>query len=497
MNHRPAPSPVYPIIVLFLSLLLPTRGPAQELISVEAQEIIEARFLTIALPFTATYDVATYKMLYTSRGAFGQPDTLSGLVALPLIEDQLLFPLTVYNHGTVTDREAVPSRVGVVERLLPNAFATSGYVVVAPDYIGLGDSRGFHPYLHAETEARAGRDMIVATKEWFAGGTDGAESSVRLNDQLFITGYSQGGHAAQALHRDLQLRPDSNQLTVTAATHLSGPYSISEVMRRELFSENPSTLPAFVAYTYLSYNRMYELFDSLAEAFVPPYLSVIDSFDRELIDGESFNTRLTELLNVEENTPFAAIFQDSIREQLRVAAGEAPVVMALRDNDTYEWAPLSPTLIYYCTEDEQVPPGNAILADSVMRLLGATDLTLTNGGPFDHGGCIVPAATATLDFFNALAERDIYVGVGAPEARAEVSIMPNPVRIGGSLLIRGLPTRSNSPYLLYDGSGRLVAEGVVSDEGSLQLPSKMQRGLHLLRIQLPNGNFLIRKLILH
>lgn len=34
--------------------------------------------------------------------------------------------------------------------------------------------------------------------------TFAANAGITLNEKLFITGYSQGGHASMALHRDLE-----------------------------------------------------------------------------------------------------------------------------------------------------------------------------------------------------------------------------------------------------------------------------------------------------
>ena len=59
-----------------------------------------------------------------------------------------------------------------------------------PDYIGMGESPGLHPYVHGESEATATIDMIRAAREFI---TD----SLNLidNHQVFLSGYSQGGHA--------------------------------------------------------------------------------------------------------------------------------------------------------------------------------------------------------------------------------------------------------------------------------------------------------------
>jgi len=222
------------LLLLLLGMFAGFSASAQEVITSEQQNTTFASVLNLVLPVRVEYDVANYKITYSTTDAQGQPDTASGLLCLPLIGD-VEIPLAVYNHGTVGERNAVLSNPSSGERLLAHAITATGYITLAPDYIGLGESGGIHPYVHAASEASAGRDMLIAVKKWLL------EENVFFNDQLFLTGYSQGGHATQALHRDLQTNPGDDDLEVTAATHLSGPYSISEVMAGTLFSEGLAT----------------------------------------------------------------------------------------------------------------------------------------------------------------------------------------------------------------------------------------------------------------
>ena len=66
-------------------------------------------------------------------------------------------------------------------------FAGHGYITSLPDYIGQGKSKVKHPYLHIESEATSGADMLKAVKELCG------EFAVRNNSKLFIIGLSQGG----------------------------------------------------------------------------------------------------------------------------------------------------------------------------------------------------------------------------------------------------------------------------------------------------------------
>lgn len=479
------------LIPLALLLLLGTRGRAQTYVSVEPQDTLIAFFANLAIPgLGAEYDVVNYKMLYTTTDTRGMPDTASGMFSVPA-DSTNAYPLAVYMHGTVTDRDEVPSRLDTRERIVVAGMATTGFITIGPDYIGLGDSDGFHPYVHAESESRAGRDMIVAVRQWLNDRGRG------FNDQLFITGYSQGGHAAMALHRDIQMTNEGDSLTVTAGAHLSGPYSISDVMRRAALSETDQlTLPGYIVYTYASYNNVYQIYDSLREVFREPYLEVIARYDNEEIDGIAFNTQLTTLLN-ENDDRLIDMFQDSIARQLIEDDDDSPLVQALRRNDTYEWVPEAPTLLYYCTEDEQVPFQNAILADSVMRALGSDQVILSNGGAFDHGRCFNPALTAALTLFRSLAVVEPVVSTGGYyRSFPELRISPNPVYAGETLRIGGLPSPAALRYGLFDAMGRSVQRGRLLSDASLPIARGLRTGTYVLRLEFPDGRFTARRIVL-
>ncbi|WP_116124838.1 T9SS type A sorting domain-containing protein [Lewinella sp. IMCC34183] len=470
---------------LLLFCALSTCVRAQTYVSVEKQDSVPRSQLTF---LAGPYNVVNYKVRYRTIDTQGQPDTASGLLTIPY-DRGLEFPLGAYMHGTVTNREAVPSRMGVTERTLVDLMASYGYVMVAPDYLGLGDNEGFHPYVHAASEASAGRDLLLAARQWLA------EQKIPYNDQLFLTGYSQGGHAVQALHRDIQENPGDDDLTVTAATHLSGPYSISDVMRRAAFEEEPATLPGYIIYTYVSYDNVYGIYDNLGEVFKEPYLDVIEDFNMDVIDGTSFNNQLYQLLE-DRDERLADMFQDSIRQQLEENDPDSRIIQALRDNDTYDWAPEAPTLLYYCTDDEQVPFENAILADSVMRINGSTTVMIESGGERSHTECVQPALLRTLGLFEGLASRsEVATATGRPVRQVSLSVSPNPVSVGGVVRVSGLTTGAYT-YTLYDAAGRNVQRGTLPADGSLSVSARAVAGLHLLRINLPDGNFAVRKVML-
>ena len=142
------------LLLFIVALYVPQNGKGQELISFEEQLFFTKEIIQQNLGFPAYYDVQLFKIIYTTQHVFMEPDTASGIIAVPL-DSGYQFPILIYDHGTVASRKNVPS-MGSYESLFAVAIAGQGYNCVAPDYIGLGISEGLHPYLHSESEARAG-----------------------------------------------------------------------------------------------------------------------------------------------------------------------------------------------------------------------------------------------------------------------------------------------------------------------------------------------------
>jgi hypothetical protein len=105
--------------------------------------------------------------------------------------------------------------------LVAAMFAAHGYIVVAPNYLGYDKSGlAYHPYLNAESQSIDMVDGLRAAKTHLA-----AASAVKPSSQLFITGYSQGGHVAMAVHKVIE-RDYKSEFTVTASAPMSGPHNM-------------------------------------------------------------------------------------------------------------------------------------------------------------------------------------------------------------------------------------------------------------------------------
>ncbi len=381
---------------VFLSLIL----SISFISSISAQEIISYEFLQnrtsesiqneFENPFSL-YDVDLYKIVYTTKNAINEPDTASGLLLVPLSED-LYFPRLCYQHGTVGSRDDVPSNLQGGYQL-PLVLASIGYLTTAADFIGLGESPGNHPYIHSDSEASAAIDMLIATK------TLGEDLGYNINEQLFITGYSQGGHAGMAAHKEIE-ENYSDQMTVTAASHMSGPYSVSGKMIDFSLGDDEYFFVAYLVNVAISmktaYPQLMANYD-LEDIFKPEYLDDMYEFRNEEIDLFTLNERLIDKLETLHGASKPKyMIQDSILPHL-LAADDHPVPTALKLNDLYDWTPQAPTRLMYCQNDDQVFYENSVLAEEVMLANGTEDIEAIDvDSSQDHGGCVTPATTSTV-----------------------------------------------------------------------------------------------------
>ncbi len=461
-------------LLFLLCFLLASPVYTQKLISAtQASSHTQAELISnYNLPAALTRNGSTlYKVLYKTSDIHGMPDTASGLVVIPDVVGE--YPLLCYQHGTANDRSNVPSVINPDG--YPNGdpigviFSAFGYVVAAPDFLGLGDSDGFHPYVHLETEASAAIDLLFATEELME------TQSSSLNDQLFISGYSQGGHAAMAAHQKIQ-EDFSNDFTVTASAPMSGPYSISGVMTDLILQDEEYFFAAYIPNTFLSYNLAYDLFDETEEYFKQPYAATIDSFYREEIGLFELNIRLINQLISQTGGSFPkTMLQDSI---LAVATDDThPLSIALRANDNTNWVPEAPTRLFYCTADDQVPFRNSIVADSIFQLNNVSDLLAIDVDTgADHGGCVNPAVTNTLFFF--LQYQNVQVSTDETILVDQtLKISPNPVRDFVDLQWEG----KLSSLELYDTYGKLLRQVNIDSQTSQQLEvSDLPTGMYFL-----------------
>ncbi len=426
-----------------------------------------------------------YKITYETPDVQGNMSIASALMAVP-DDTTKTYPLLCYQHGTSASKTDVPSAQNG-ESALPILFAGLGFLTVTPDYLGLGDSPGFHPYVHAETEASAGADALRAIQDY------ALEHNICYENRLFLTGYSQGGHASAALHRLLDNTDDFN---VVAAAHLSGPYSISVVMRDLLFSDQPYNRPAYLINTMFSYQYVYgNLYNDMTEAVKPQYVAKCNQFFNNQISLTDLNDFLVSSLTASEGAPIASrIFNDNFKADIQANLAH-PVNVALALNDVHDWAPPAPTRLFYCAADDQVPYQNSLVAEDAFMDNGAANIDAVDLGNFNHVGCVTPALYNTIQLFAPIQGTLLPCTQvsSAGELQLPFEVYPNPAR--DLFFVKNFP--SNGEVRIVDLQGRTQLRQTIAAGDNQVKINGLQSGFYFLDFQGETGSFRTKLMVMH
>jgi hypothetical protein len=167
---------------------------------------------------------------------------VSGGLLMPLgISRSQLKGVVVYFHGTTFSKAQVPSEYdgnGETE-LMAEVFASQGYVVVMPDYVGQGvDWETVHPYvLYPKVSAQTAADMLTAVKPLLTSQYPQQGGTPAL--KLFSVGYSEGGSYSLWFNQYLSSNPSRLDpfYRLTHSVGCEGAYSTSQVTFNYLFTD--------------------------------------------------------------------------------------------------------------------------------------------------------------------------------------------------------------------------------------------------------------------
>lgn len=366
--------------VIFLS----TGISAQRLVSAEANgrmtvaelnERMAMAYGKYAVPETNA-DVELYKVTYTSLDANNKPAELTGLVSWPV--GGAVKGLVVFCHGTTVDRRRSPSTFKgdgeapeTVEAI--TGFATGGYAVVMPDYIGLGDHKAAHPYPMNKVNSRSGVDIIAAARAL------AEQKNYAVGEHLFITGYSEGGGIAMAVTQALQAMQGSMN-KVTASAPASGPYDLSGTTREFMLKDDGEQIGFILRVYLMSYAVNYLVAEkkvrwrdfyktALANALAINYRN--NPADEGVLRNIGITTTLMRSKNLLSN-----VLQPSFLNAMNRNDQRNAFVRMLKENDVYDWTPRDPMLLIALNGDDVVSPENSEVALRTMRRRGVSNNTL-------------------------------------------------------------------------------------------------------------------------
>ncbi len=338
----------------------------------------------------ARYAVKLYRVIYTSviPEQNNRPTVASGLVAVPETGAKTM-PVVSYQHGTVFSKTSVPSHPddSMETRLMLAQFAGQGYMVIATDYFGKGESPEFDSYLVKNSTQQACLDMLYAAQA--------VSKGLKIEwGPLFLSGWSQGGWATMVFLNKLE----SVGVPVTAAATASAPEDLFAIINRWLHAPeegDASFLSGLLALQLNAYQE-YDGLPGLAQtAIKPAYVSVARDLYLNKISWTEATSKLPKHLS--------ELLQDDF-----VAAGSVGNTRywsILQESQAYRWRSKTSLRSYYGDADEVVPPYIATLPVGYQKIMGGAETTAVEvTGKATHRGTFVYAVADEKKWFDQMAE---------------------------------------------------------------------------------------------
>jgi len=310
---------------------------------------------------------------YGSTDPQHRPILASGLVLVPPGRRPAGgWPVVAWDHGTIGIGDSCAPSVTPDALYSPTlgALLHHGYAVAAADYPGLG-TPGVHPYLIAESEARATIDMVRAARNLVPG----------LSRTWAAVGHSQGGQAAWAT--------DEVTASYGAGLDFRGSVALAPAPNMSPFvdyvaSANPQQQAFFAMMLVGLATQHPEL--TYADYLRPAALAQLPAVRTECIDDLIARFAAAHL----PATDFGPT-DPAARDQLQrwFAADEIGHV-----------ATTEPLLVLQGEADEVVPPP-ATTQEVAMAQANGTDVTYRTYPGVDHFGLPAAAQPAVLDWLGS------------------------------------------------------------------------------------------------
>ena len=345
------------------------------------------KFFNLSVAYTpARNPVALYRVTYDSvvpeKG--NKPIVATGLLAVPQT-GATHFPLVSYQHGTVYLKTQVPSipEQSPETQLMIAQFAGQGYVLIGPDYFGMGNSTEPEGYGVMASQQQASVDMLLASKAVLA--------QMKIStDKLFIGGWSEGGFVTMAFLERLEKIGEK----VDGAATASGPADIYSLLSGFLdFPRENDATWANVLYilSAFSFENYYGLPGLARSVITDEYYDLAKRvYERQPYDIAEIPTDLRKLVRPEYFD--AQFLSSSVYGKIALAT------------QAYRWVIETPVRNYYGEADEIVSVGLGRLVMDYQRGIGGgnTKVEAISTGPTDHRGTFATAVPLWKAWFDGL-----------------------------------------------------------------------------------------------
>ncbi len=417
-----------------------------------------------------------YKITYYTKNEKNVLVKATGLLMYPNVNFKL--STVVSDHGTTDSRDNVPSNfkgaltAGFVVEL---SYVLNGYILMAPDYVGMGTGDGVHPYVDYATEAGATIDFVTAANKVLA------QQGIKRYDEYFLAGYSQGAHAAMSTLKMLNVSNPAN-LKFKYAYMGDGPYDFSGVtLNKGVLEKDFYPFTSFLANVLHTCNNTgYKTYNtSISEVISPEYL---DKYNYHVVQDNGGllwgpviwrNLFTQSFVNDVTNNP-----NNNLRR-------------CMKPKDVYDWYNKTPMTLGHSTVDLAIPPENTSKTIDVQRGyyawwdLNKYKLDSFYWGPLGHVGGIVPFTLASNAKFNTLRSGGLLNQWAIWSSKQQENKPAETVSLYSSQL---KPDLGNMQLVGITDFNQEKAANKSGTESSL---STLKDGVYLLKVQENNNQKLI------
>ncbi|MDA3481952.1 alpha/beta hydrolase [Acinetobacter baumannii] len=340
---------------------------------------VEAYTSTNLGSVAAESSILTYKML----GQSGQEVQATSLVFTPNTPPPVGgWPIVVWAHGTTGVADVcAPSKAALADSTkdLISKLLAAGYVVVAPDYEGLG-TPGIHPFLNVKSEAFSITDAVVATRNYLS------QRNLLTSKKWVTVGHSQGGHAAlgAAQYASRAQLEYKGTVAVAPASNLgfiliAGEQSVANATLDKKISMY-AQLDTYTALVTAGIRNTQPTFD-YPQVFTPQISSIAQQAETICSGplGQAFGAGMTQYITEHNGT-----LDGYTRTQPNFMA--VPLVKTFLDKDSQplQVKVTTPIIIYQGLADSTVPKVATDILISNATVVG-TKINSYVTGNWDHG----------------------------------------------------------------------------------------------------------------
>jgi dienelactone hydrolase len=331
-------------------------------------------------------DVEVIRITYVSESK-GKNVKTNGILLRPKNADSVYF--ISYFHGTLIPldvfgvKKSVPSLYNAQKedfyevRNVALAWASAGYTVFMPDYIGYGSTeKEEHPYIYYPELFKACIDGIKACKTYFN------DQNLTYDNRIFLGGWSQGGGTSLSSHKFIQ-EAYSSEFQVVASSSLAGPHDCKEFLF-DVFRNKDKEYPLVNIYSWALYsiNKFSGLKRPNDQIWTYPVYDQASSF-----------------------SPPSKIPAQLIRESFmhKLLSGEDAAMLAEINKNVFSegWTPVGKVFLHHGDADDVVPYFNSERAKTGLTNAGG-DVTLYTYSGGTHVSEVKNYVMNTLADFNLL-----------------------------------------------------------------------------------------------